>query len=366
VVLAVASAGCTYDFDGAFSGSGGAGGEVVTTSATGGAGGTGGSGGGASTGGGLPDDEQCFNGLDDDGDELVDCADPDCEEAQCLPPAPDGWSGPTPLFVGDPADAPSCPSGLTTIAADIGPFTAPAASCTPCSCSGPTGGTCGVGTTTIYDSTNQCSGSVEETLTPPAPNVCVSFSLSDPYARAQADPVPVDVPGSCQPSGGAANVPAASFAQAAVLCDGVADDTAMGGGCDDQICVPSLAAPFTQLCIFTAGDVPCVADGYPDKTVLYDGYDDDRGCTACGCDAASGQTCSGTTQLYVGSNCNNLDTTVPHDGLTCESYTTFQSMGSAKFIPAPGGPSGGSCSATGGNPKGSATPKGPITVCCAP
>jgi hypothetical protein len=54
----------------------------------------------------------------------------------------------------------------------------------------------------------------------------------------------------------------------------------------------------------------------------------------------------------------------PGDGVTCTPFTSTATTSS--FIYDPAGPSGGSCSPSGGNPTGEATPTGAITVCCEP
>src|SRR6185436_995373 len=43
---------------------------------------------------GPPPAEDCENGVDDDGDGLVDCADPDCAKLgyQCVAAVPSGWT----------------------------------------------------------------------------------------------------------------------------------------------------------------------------------------------------------------------------------------------------------------------------------
>ena len=80
--------------------------------------------------------EQCLNGIDDDGDQLVDCADPDCKGAgyQCSPNPPAGWSGPFAFY--DGPSAPACPSSFSNEFANGGiGFLGPPAACSKCTCS---------------------------------------------------------------------------------------------------------------------------------------------------------------------------------------------------------------------------------------
>ncbi len=69
----------TLVLDGGLGGGGGGGGGVGGGGGSGGGGGTGGGGGGSVT------PENCSNGLDDDGDFLIDCFDPDCDGVYCAP-----------------------------------------------------------------------------------------------------------------------------------------------------------------------------------------------------------------------------------------------------------------------------------------
>src|SRR5262245_29388782 len=90
LLLAGTSLGCAlvgYDFDG-------------YGPATGGAGGSSGGAGSASSSSSSSGAENCQNGLDDDGDGNIDCADPKCPGFQCATAAPAGWSGPGPLWIG--------------------------------------------------------------------------------------------------------------------------------------------------------------------------------------------------------------------------------------------------------------------------
>ena len=354
ILVAGACSGCTYDFDGAFAGAGAQGGDAPEGGGGPDVGGSGGSGG---TGGGATG-ELCFNGTDDDDDGFTDCADPDCGDAVCAPAAPEGWCGPAPFHLGAADAAPTCPDGLTPIQGGAGDLDAPPAACEACACGPPTGGSCGVGTTILYESNNVCSGGIEEVIEPAAPNTCHSFSVSDPSTQAFGEPISVSREGSCQPSGGAATVPAASFSEASLLCTGSA-----GSGCGDEVCVPTL--PSTQLCVFAEGDVPCPEGDYRSRRLIFTEVDDSRGCGPCTCGPATGETCTGTTNLYSGGNCNNLVNSVEHDGMTCESFDILLFGASALFVP-DAGPTGGSCGESGGAPEGTATPAGLTTVCCRP
>jgi hypothetical protein len=55
--------------------------------------------------------EDCTNGVDDDCNGKVDCADPACGAFTCIAPVPSGWLGPVALWQGPSGSAhPSCPT----------------------------------------------------------------------------------------------------------------------------------------------------------------------------------------------------------------------------------------------------------------
>jgi hypothetical protein len=333
------------------SGAGGdtaAGGEAAggTGSTTSMVGGSGGAGGGA-------EDEVCTNGVDDNGDGLVDCADPLCVGYQCAAGAPAGWSGPYALHL-DAGAAAACPASapVEVLAAGSGVLDAPAASCSACSCVAPAGVACSIPAVEFYDN-NNCS-ELEATLTVSMPMQCEPVSAGGINSVTGLPGTPSG--GSCAASGGAATVEPAVFAAEARLCDG-----GSGAGCGaDAVCIATPEPPYAgQPCISSLGDLACPAGPYTEKQLVFAGIDDDRGCTSCTCGGPSGVACTGTTTVYGQIGCPGGATMVPHDG-SCVN-TDAKSM-----IYAPDPPSGGSCPEQGGAPTGSAEPATPITICCVP
>src|SRR5262245_6655050 len=54
-------------------------------------------------------DEDCTNGVDDNGDGLIDCADPRCSPGfACVSIIPTGWQGYVALYHGPSKDDPRC------------------------------------------------------------------------------------------------------------------------------------------------------------------------------------------------------------------------------------------------------------------
>ncbi|MEJ7732155.1 MAG: hypothetical protein WKG00_23470 [Polyangiaceae bacterium] len=92
-----------YTFDETGSGGSGASGNPSSGPSSGGSGG-----GGSGVGGNLG--EECGNGVDDDGDDQIDCADGECTDFTCAPGVPDGWRGYFAVYAGPTAGAPGCPA----------------------------------------------------------------------------------------------------------------------------------------------------------------------------------------------------------------------------------------------------------------
>src|SRR5690606_13162223 len=89
--------------------------------------------------------ENCMNGVDDDSDGNIDCADPKCTDHACVPEVPADWTGYYALYDGAPAGDPGCPQ---TFPSTVNPaylgnngINVPPATCA-CSCTAPQWGGC--------------------------------------------------------------------------------------------------------------------------------------------------------------------------------------------------------------------------------
>ncbi|GMV19178.1 MAG: hypothetical protein AMXMBFR56_74020 [Polyangiaceae bacterium] len=324
--------------------------------ATGGAGGSGGSGGGG---------EQCNNGVDDDQNQLTDCADPACAGVtQCVLPTPQNWSGPVWLALASSNDAlPSCPGGgPAAIDGGAGALDAPQLTCTACLCANPSGGSCTMGSTGTVYAGGSCGSSSASFSIQPAK--CVDFPFVNGGAPKSFVYPGVSVSGSsCTSSGGAESArPEPSYALRARVCAVTA-----GGGCvGGTSCVQTPASGFeTAVCVYRSGDFACPS-GYGKKTTIYDAktFVDTRTCGGCSCAAPVGRTCDGWYRPYYDKGCVN-----PWGGGTppkveanpgCFPGTTaYQSL-----VVNPGSPTGGSCPPATLPQTGSVAPVGPTTVCC--
>ncbi len=304
--------------------------------------------------------EDCTNGEDDDGNNLVDCEDSLCAGYHCVPEIPSGWSGPAALYLGDSGNnVPACDVAWPTeTSADSGQMTVPAADCGACSCDPPTGSTCGMPGFWVWANPS-CPGAAGASLVLAGEDMCTSYSgNSNDSVRAGVIPI---VGGSCAASSGTPTFDPPSFAEQALLCDGAT----LGAGCAEtgQVCVRRPQSPFgTTVCVSQAGDLACPSQDYTEKHLLVVSLTEGRTCSACSCDPPAGATCSGTTTAYTNQSCTQDAAVVPNDGTSCVNQPTSRSA----MITNLSGPVGGSCASAGGQPGGTVTVDEAMTVCCLP
>jgi hypothetical protein len=85
----------------------------------------------------------CFDGLDNNGDLRVDCADPTCAAVTvCVAPIPTDWNGYAAIF-DDATISTDCPAPYATrMHEGFSAYDAPAITCSACTCGAPSGGAC--------------------------------------------------------------------------------------------------------------------------------------------------------------------------------------------------------------------------------
>jgi len=277
----------------------------------------------------------------------------------CIPDVPAGWQGPIEVYAGMAAP-PAC---TTRFAQSVGAndvLQAPAATC-GCSCGGSTI-TCNPPTMEFSDSAT-CTATggscATATLTP---NVCRNVNeLSHCAGAVTLDMSLVagtSVIGSCPPAP-VRNVPQYTWGiQARGCVSTVAPaqvDCASG-----QICAPTPESGFAQkLCISHAGDVTCPGNGYGVKHLYYTSVDDTRTCSDCTCSTPTGGSCSFSVVGYTSSSASCTGNAITYlAGTKCAGV---QQPGDFKVTVTP---TNGSCMASTSSPTGTATPSGPVTVCC--
>jgi hypothetical protein len=334
--------------------------------ATGGSAGqvTGGSGGSPTGGtGGVVGNEDCLNGIDDNGDQLVDCNDPQCQEGyRCVATPPAGWLGIGWLSI-DPVegcgeDFPN-PIGLF----DEQQLEAGDAEC-GCFCPDPEGVVCHSVLYCYAD--NNCELEVASMT---VSSTCSPFTLNDgsaPMLHSCSASSPFAMGGQCAPAG-AVSVPAVFWPEVGHAClrDG-------GGSCDDaSVCIPVAPNGAQGPCIAHEGDVGC-PEPYTDKTVYFDGSSTDtRGCAACTCSSPSGSLCECgaysqcEVQLQEG-DCNGIvRARIPADGEACIPMAMSENSASSALLVGATVSRLGQCEPSEPAPTGGVWPEGTITVCCA-
>lgn len=346
----------------------------------------------ASTGMMMPED--CTDGIDNDMDGKIDCADTECQVGfSCHNPlsaglVAAGWTGHFALTDGAFAALPgNCPGATypNPIYTGYRLPKGPAASCSACTCDAPLGevctlnvhvasGTCadvntanGVCQYTLPVNANgSCDQSVgflpggDNTCGPPVGGMCPNGT--SPCNQIVYADAAVLTGGSCNPSPQVPSVPAFSWTNAARACQPAAE----GKGCANSFaCLPNAPAPFGSVCISHVGDIACpVGSGYTLKKTFFDiDPADDRTCSDCQCSGINGASCSTTTNIYsdlVGGVCNTLVASVPPNG--CVALTGNPAVYGRKSAAASITP--GSCSPSGGTAVGAAVGINPVTFCC--
>jgi hypothetical protein len=311
----------------------------------------------------TPAPEDCFNGVDDDCDNLADCADPDCvpATAQCVPIdlSTDAAAAPG---VSVAANA-SCPVQFDRVAATTVRTGLTGGACTGCSC-GASPTTCGPASVYTYDSAAACSADTGNTAgmpTKPPTLTAGDACLVPTYAASPGGfiyglrvlPIP-PMMGNCPASGMATPGPIA-WASTTKFCP----TTARGVGCGaGQVCVPKPPAPTIKSCVLYSGAHACPTGTTKLQNAdWYTGSNDARGCSACGCVNPTGGSCAGLV-VHVGNDytCDPDDADVHPGNKTCfQGYTPGLQVN--------GAPSNGSCTPASAV-TGALTPTGKHSICC--
>lgn len=349
-----------YTFNEASGGAGGKGTTNSTASSTSvvssTASGTGGT-------GGMPPTEDCFNGMDDDGDMLADCEDPDCDaDTDCVDPIPVGWGTFGYVVLGEAGVAPACPSYATQSKYTGNKDLANTGfSCSNCTCGTPMNRSCELKTDLdniapglqLFQVSNQACGMAATnivTLTDPNPwNLACDNTNQAPGGQTCAGApcntsistqAPTVTGGNCAPGGGVINKTSPTWQSAANACGGI---PALSGCTNGQKCMPKSQSPyFSGVCIGKAGDQACPAP-FNTKHLYYKSFVDDRMCTACSCQAPTGGTCGIALTISTDGGC--ASDIVTFNAGTCQDLMGNPTIaGRAGAVNDP--PHGGGCAPT--------------------
>jgi hypothetical protein len=237
--------------------------------------------------------ENCTNGIDDDCNGLVDCADPACttQGYQCVAPAAMGWS----IAAFSATSQAACPPGLMQKTGEVDPTSLPPAVC---------GCTCGIGTEPSCETGNMVGSGGPTAACPMGPanfpaadGGCVTNTLSV-TAFIQAT-LPAPTGGTCaatptvtKPSTGATS---------GEYCKG---QPTFGAGCSGMDACALVPTGY-QACVQHGGANMGCPTGYPTAHSIGT-LQDTRGCGACTCGMPTATCADGTWNFYSSTNCMGL------------------------------------------------------------
>ena len=308
--------------------------------------------------------ENCTNGIDDNGDGLTDCEDPQCQATHvCVEARPTGW---TSLGWLDPDSLLTCPSDLT--AKDLFLSSAVVAPTLGCSCEcGTPSASCAL-TLSCWSNDATCSGGAAQFTANEYMGGCHAVSLgAGPWGCTSGEP---HIIGGCTATT-KTNRPTVTWGPSARACV-----RSEGGVCATgaQTCLPRAPAGAIGPCIVHPGDVSCPTTGtYTVKHPYLTGQlVDNRTCSTCAsCTVSGACTCdSGSTfcgvELHTDNACTSASPQQIKDDSQCWSVTVADSTtyyADTAGLQAPNGPQ---CIAGSSSAGGSITYGPAITICCAP
>ncbi|MBI4953292.1 MAG: hypothetical protein HY908_14770 [Myxococcales bacterium] len=355
LVLCAALVACGTEFS--TGGSGGTGGATSTTSTTtssttsttasGGAGGQGGDATGGAGGAGL---ENCLDGVDNNGDSHVDCADPQCSAVgfACRPEPGPGWVGP--IVLQDAAL--DCPARWPAAVMSGGASVTFAATVCGCTCGGAVDVTCDTVQNVGRYADAACN--TASMLNQFPIGACTNLQNGASFGAIEVMPVPCSG-GTCPPVPGV-NKPPATWVEPSEACA----PGGTPGGCDDGRCAPPGGA--SLVCVAKQGAQQACPAGYPTGRTIFTAMNDTRGCTACNCGPAAPGTCDTMLHFYANGTCAApAGAVLPDDGV-CTPMDPQEIFLSAR--PVLLGTNSATCEPSDPTPTGTVTAATPYTVCC--
>lgn len=269
----------------------------------------------------------------------------------CLPPAPNGWSGPVAMYEGNAP--PACVGDFAGTALSAkSDFEVGQDHCA-CACDPPTGEACGSAGICPNSASGACLLCLAGAGYSVAPGACTSATNLN-NRRLYFTNTPAYTATGCQPRASNTTIDQSGFRNEVVACD-MADP---GGTCNGgAVCTPKLGTSFQAACVIQSGDVACPAGPYSVKVTTYSGFNDNRSCTACTCGSASG-TCN--SEVVLVDSCNPIP--FLHKRVSPGECSTALTVSSG-YLRHNTDPQG-SCPASAPGTTGEAKPTGAATLCC--
>lgn len=302
-------------------------------------------------------------------------------QGQCVPFRPLGWSEPI-LVATSPGHPLACPDEAPyhhfTKYADL---MAGSLDCN-CACKPSTGSCTLPATMTAVNAACGAPGAVPTSFDPPADwdgscsssnavaagkqcggKPCVESLTIGPMVAVdegcEVDELPIITGQSDEPTWGLT----------VIGCEGYPESGEGGCGAGGK-CAPAPAPPPEfRVCVYKDEDVPCEGEDYTDRIVIYTGFDDKRGCTACEClPEVEGSVCTATASIYTDNMC--LVPLIPGYPISSLKEVCFdltppgQALGTKALSDVKY--HSGTCQPTGGEPIGQVELLRPSTICCRP
>jgi hypothetical protein len=305
--------------------------------------------------------EDCFDGVDTDGDGKIDCADADCAPVVACAPVPKDWALVRITDADPEKPAGSCADGSTT---GVLYFKDPAGApqCTMCECSELADASCGAPKIACYYGSNSCGGLPDfevaaeseecvELSNNEDPNVNIPGGSHNAGSCRISGEATVLEQGTCSTSGGEV-VPAPLWASAILVCPEEAD----AGGCEGgQRCVPT---PEGSVCITRDGEHACPTE-WPFASTAFLSGDDARGCASCGCKVR----CEGGGYIVRDiEDCQDSHPPVTVEMGDCVTAPNIFDYDDTSLNPTVAAPVLDGCQDAVG--EGQVNPKDPQTICC--
>jgi hypothetical protein len=286
--------------------------------------------------------EVCTDGVDNDCNGLVDCADPACASFACVPAVPNGSS----LVALSAAARPACPTGYTgssdlLVDPSLGPFTC------GCSCNVSAAPSCTVGPLDLKDGTG-CTLTVTAAGNAGA---CTPHTFGSPTHSLV--PLPA-TGGSCMLTTTATPPAAGTLGRSCTVAGG------LGGGCGTgSVCAAKTTAPY-RTCVKMTAAARCPT-GYPNTHTAGSGLaSDTRGCNACSSCTPPAATCANAQMSFYSSiGCIASVGVLPANSLcdpTSWSAAAYRYQATVTNAQCAAPPTG--------QPTGSVTLGNPETICC--
>ncbi|AKT39105.1 hypothetical protein [Chondromyces crocatus] len=316
--------------------------------------------------------EDCTDGLDNDDDGLIDCADvEDCAPTDhvCVPATPPGWTGDVRVAIVDHAAAdtlPPCPAGTETFDYFAGP--AIEAECTPCDgCTWDRAtAACFAPTLACHSSGNgntTCNGNPTSERADRLGGTCESLTSSIPNSAScrLTQPATLRTRGTCDAAPDGGQLQTSPWSQVTRVCIGA---PRLGGHCDDGgQCLPRSnddAAFEGWACVLQPGYDACPAGWTDLERQLFETGVDTRTCAPCGCDLDALGCTGGGFLAYDLAGCSGTYVTI--DSTQCVDITPL--LGQNFAFRTEAATVTGDVTCTGGEGSGAVIPEGPAKLCC--